>query len=264
MSLLYRELAPISERAWSEVDGEARRSIHHFIAGRHLFELKGPHGYDCEAVPTGAVTPLDTDLDGTTAAVLKPQPLVELRSPFQVSRRDIEVLDRGGDVSLDEVVEAARRIAGAEDHLVFEGLADAGISGAAAGSPLDPVPLEAAYDAFPRAVAKAVTELRNAGVDGPYGIALGPREHRGVIESTEHGGYPVLNHLHLILDGPVVWAPTIQGAVVVSLRGGDFEIHSGLDFSIRYLAHDRDHVDLELVETVTFRNLGPDAAIRIQ
>lgn len=264
MSLLYRELAPISERAWTEIDGEARRSIQHFIAGRHLFELKGPHGYDCEAVPTGSVSSIAAGFDGTSAAVLKPQPLVELRSPFRVLRRDIEVLDRGGDVSLDEVVEAARCIAAAEDQLVFEGLADAGIVGAAAGSPLAVVPLEAAYDAFPRAAAKAVAELRNAGVDGPYGIALGPREHRGVVESTEHGGYPVLNHLRLILDGPLVWAPTIEGAVVVSMRGGDFEIHSGLDFSIRYLAHDRDQVDLELVETVTFRNLGPDAAIRIQ
>ena len=47
------------------------------------------------------------------------------------------------------------------------------------------------------------------------------------------------------------------------MRGGDYEIHSGLDFAIRYLAHDRTGIDLELVETVTFRNLGPDAAVRI-
>jgi uncharacterized linocin/CFP29 family protein len=263
MSLLYRELAPISDRAWSEIDDEARRSIQHFLAGRHLFELEGPHGYDIEAVPTGDIAPAPgAALEGTSVSVLKPQPLVELRTPLKLSRRDIEVLDRGGDAELDAVVDAARQIAAAEDRLVFDGLADAGITGAAAGSPYETV----ALDSFPSAVAKAVTELRSAGIDGPYGIALSTPEHRRVMESSESGGgYPILNHLKLILeDGPVVWAPTLEGALVVSMRGGDFEIHSGLDFAIRYLSHDRDHVDLELVETVTFRNTGPDAAIRVQ
>lgn len=260
---MYHRLAPISDRAWAEIEGEARRSIRHFLAGRHLFPLIGPHGHESEAVITGITTPT-ADMEGTKVAVRRPQPMLELRTPFQVPRDDIEILDRGGDADLGYVVEAARCIAAAEDRVVFDGLEEAGIVGAAAGSPLTPVELEGSYDAFPRAAAKAVAELRNAGVDGPYGIALGPREHRGVIESTENGGYPVLNHLRLIVDGPVVWAPTVEGAVVASLRGGDFEIHSGLDISIRYRAHDREVVDLELIETMTFRNLGPDAAIRIR
>ena len=84
-----------------------------------------------------------------------------------------------------------------------------------------------------------------------------------MIETTQHGGYPVLEHLRLILEGPVVWAPAVEGAVVVSQRGGDFELVVGQDLSIGYLDHDRETVSLYLEESVTFRAAGPEAAIAL-
>jgi uncharacterized linocin/CFP29 family protein len=260
---LYREIAPMSDRAWEEVDDAARRAIRNFIAGRRLFPLVGPHGYGTEAVPTGEVGAAH-HADGVSAAVLQPRPMVELRTSFSVSRAEIEILDRGGDTDLDQVVEAARRIANAEDRLVFDGLPEAGVKGVVASSPYDPIAIGGDFTAFPDAVAKAVDLLRAAGVEGPYGIALGPREYEAVLATTDNGGYPILKHIHAIVDGPLVWSPTLDGSVVVSLRGGDFEIHAGLDFSIRYLAHDREHVEFELLETVTFRNIGTDAAACIR
>ena len=58
--------------------------------------------------------------------------------------------------------------------------------------------------------------LLDAGVQGPYGLALGPDEYTGVVETTEHGGLLVFDHLRQILGGPIVWAPGVEGAVVVS------------------------------------------------
>ena len=55
-----------------------------------------------------------------------------------------------------------------------------------------------------------------------------------MLETTEHGGYPLLDHLRKILGGPLVWAPGVDGAVVVSLRGGDFLFESGEDVSVGY------------------------------
>ena len=84
-------------------------------------------------------------------------------------------------------------------------------------------------------MAKAVELLRRAGIAGPYGLALGPDGYTGVIETTEHGGYPAcFDHLRKILGGPIVWAPGVKGAVVLSLRGGDFLFESGQDLSIGY------------------------------
>ena len=162
------------------------------------------------------------------------------------------------------MVEACRRIARAEDHAVFGGLPEAGIVGAGSGSTHEPIPIVDDYSRYPSLVARAVAALREAAVDCPYGIALGPQCYRGVIETTESGGYPVLQHLRLILEGPVVWAPTVDGAGVVSMRGGDFELVSGQDLSIGYASHDADSVTLYVEESMTFRNLAPEAAVALR
>ncbi len=59
----------------------------------------------------------------------------------------------------------------------------------------------------------------------------------------------------------MVWAPAVDGAVLVSLRGGDFELEVGQDLSIGYQDHDADGVTLYLEESVTFRAISPEAAI---
>jgi len=64
-----------------------------------------------------------------------------------------------------------------------------------------------------------------------------------------------------LLDGPLVWALGLDGAVVLSLRGGDFELTVGQDFSIGYVSHDTEHVRLYIEESFTFWNITPQAAI---
>jgi uncharacterized linocin/CFP29 family protein len=109
-------------------------------------------------------------------------------------------------------------------------------------------------------VAEATHRLRSEGVSGPYGIALGPRCYTGLTRSTLRG-YPVINHVRELLDGPIVWAPAADGAVVMSLRGGDFELTVGQDFSVGYLDHTGTSVLLYLQETLTFRVLTAQAAV---
>ena len=84
-----------------------------------------------------------------------------------------------------------------------------------------------------------------------------------MVESAEHGGYPLFEHLHKILDGPIVWAPGVGGAVVVSLRGGDFLFESGQDLSIGYEGHDGETVRLYLEESFSFHVATPEAAVAL-
>ena len=102
-----------------------------------------------------------------------------------------------------------------------------------------------------------------AGIGGPYGLALGPEPYTRVLETSEHGGYPLLEHLRKILSGPIVWAPGVRGAVVLSLRGGDFLFDSGEDLAIGYSAHDADAVQLYLVESFAFQVATPEAAFAL-
>ena len=84
-----------------------------------------------------------------------------------------------------------------------------------------------------------------------------------MIESTEMGGYPVLEHLRLIAGGPVLWAPAVDGAVVMSTRGDDYELTVGQDAAIGYAEHDNGRVHLYLEESFTFQVLTPEAAVHL-
>jgi uncharacterized linocin/CFP29 family protein len=266
MDHLRRSLAPLSEQAWEQIDLEAVRTLRHFLVARSLLDFTGPKGWDHSAETLGQVAAVGTPpAEGVQAAVRDVQPLTELRTPFELSLAAMDNIDRGAvSPDLDPVTEAARRAALAEDRAVFHGYDAAGITGIGAGSPHPPVTISDNYDQYPGAVARAVAALRAEGVGGPYAVALGPRCYTGVIETTEHGGYPVLEHIKLIAGGPVLWAPGVDGAVVLSTRGGDFEFVCGQDLSIGYTGHHGDTVDLYLEETFTVLVHEPKASIALR
>lgn len=265
MSHLHRELAPISDRAWEEIEKEARRSLKNFLAARQLIDFSGPHGWDYSAESLGRLDRVPDPVDGVEAGVRVVQPLVELRHRFTMDRSAIEDIDRGRpDPDLSRVGDAARQAALAEDRIVFEGFKDAGITGIAEASTYPPIQLDNNYAEYPKLVARAVSSLREAGIDGPYAAALGPRCWTGVMATTEDGGYPVLEHLRLILGGPVVWAPAVDGAVVLSVRGEDFQLTCGEDMGLGYLSHNGQSVELFLEESIGFRVLTPEAAVALR
>lgn len=266
MDHLLRALAPISDSAWAEIDEEARRTLTHFLAARKIVDFTGPLGYDHAAVSAGRIEPVGEPPagGGVNAALRLVRPLVELRRPFTLQRSELEAIERGAhDADLDPLVDACRALARAEDGLAFDGYPAAGIEGIGNLSPHPALTLSEEFDRYPNHVAQAVAVLKKAGIAGPYAIALGPRCYAGVIETAE-GGYPLLQHLKLILDGPVIWAPAVDGAIVVSQRGGDFELIVGQDASIAYRSHDADTVTLEIQESLTFVASTPEAGIALR
>jgi uncharacterized linocin/CFP29 family protein len=265
MSALYRELAPITEAAWQEIDEEARRTLKLALAARKLVDFVGPLGWRQSAVDLVRTQDLRSPGDGIEAKLRLVQPLTEVRVAFELQRAELDAISRGSkDADLAPVTQAAQSIAKAEDRAVFAGFAAANIVGveeAAKGATLD---LSDDYQRYPAVVASALSTLRNAGVAGPYGIALGPRCYKGLTETTTSGGYPVYEHVRRLLDGPLVWAPAVDGAAVLSLRGGDFELTVGQDMSIGYLDHTRTAVRLYIQESFTFRVLAAEAAVPLK
>lgn len=265
MNDLLKELAPISAQAWSEIEDEARSTLKATLAARKLVDFDGPLGWDASAISLGHNETLKrTPRKGVEARLRKVQPLVELRVPFELSREALESVARGAkDPDLDPLREAARNVALSEDLAVFHGYKEAGIGGIMDASSEGQCSITEDYTEYVGVVAEAVYKLRNAGVDGPYAIALGPRCYTG-LSTTMFGGFPVIEHLRHILDGPIISAPAVDGAVVMSLRGGDFELTVGQDFSLGYLDHTPDKVTLYLQESFTFRVLAPEAAIPLK
>jgi uncharacterized linocin/CFP29 family protein len=262
MDRLLRALAPISDDAWAAIDAEAKSRITTFLAARKLVDFEGPHGWGHSANNLGRVETVPGPVDEVQARLRRVMPLVELRVPFTVSRAELDDVDRGAmDADFGTLDVATARLGLAENTLVFRGDSNAGIQGVLDASSHPSVRLEDDFKHYPTLVAKAVDVLRESGIGGPYGLAIAPAGYTGIIETTEHGGYPLLDHLCRILDGPVVWTPGIDGAAVLSLRGGDFVMDVGGDISMGYHAHDADNVTLYLEESLTFRVLEPDAVM---
>ena len=264
MSHLLRAHAPITEAGWQDIDDEARARVTPGLAARRTVDFRGPHGWEKSAVSLGRVGDRDSE-NGVEIATRLVQPLAELRAPFSVDVSELRAFDRGAeDVDYDDLDRAARSIVVAENTTVFHGNAAAGITGITEASSLEALTLGENCELYPRHVATAVEALLSAGVEGPYGLALGPEAYRRVLQTAEHGGYPLLEHLRKIIGGPLVWSPGVEGAVVVSLRGGDFLFESGEDLSIGYDSHDAERVNLYLIESFTFRVAEDDAAVTLK
>ncbi|MEZ5666386.1 MAG: family 1 encapsulin nanocompartment shell protein [Alphaproteobacteria bacterium] len=263
MDDLHRSLAPITAAGWDEIDEEAKATLRRTLAARRLVDFAGPLGWSTSAVNLGRTKALrGNPADGVMAAQRVVQPLVEFRVPFELKRSELDALARGAkDPDLDPVRKAALAIAVAEDRSVFHGYADGGIEGIFAAADVGPLTISEDFQKYPVLVAEATGALRDAGVEGPYAIALGPRCYTGLTKTSTPAGYPIIKHVERLLDGPVVWSPGIDGAVVMSLRGGDFELSVGRDLSIGYLDHSGSAVQLYIEESLTFRVLGPEAAV---
>lgn len=262
MNNLHRELAPISDTAWSQIEEEATRTIKRNLAARRVVDVEGPKGPDFSAVGTGHTHAIDAP-EGVRSRLREVRPVVELRVPFELDREDVDNAERGAqDSDWQPVKDAARALAFAEDRLVFDGYAAAGIPGLREGTTNPALTLPADVRDYPETIAQALSALRVAGVNGPYHVVLSADAYTQVSETRDHG-YPVLEHIRRLVAGEIVWAPAIDGAFVLTTRGGDFTLHIGQDVSIGYLSHTDTSVRLYLQETVTFVLATGEAVVAV-
>jgi uncharacterized linocin/CFP29 family protein len=263
MDNLHRELAPIADAAWAQIEEEATRTLKRHLAARRVVDLDGPGGFALSAIGTGHVTTIASPGEAVSARLRVVRPLVELRASFDLDRQAIDDVERGAlDSDWQPVKDAARELAFAEDRAIFEGYAAGGIEGIRNGNSNPPIVLPEQAQEYPEAFARAISQLRLVGVNGPYRAVLSAEAYTLLSETTDHG-YPVLEHLRRIVGEEIVWAPAISGAFVLSTRGGDFALHIGQDVSIGYTSHTADSVRLYLQETMTFLLLAAEAAVAL-
>ena len=263
MNNLHRELAPISDAAWAQIEEEVTRTFKRYLAARRVVDVKVPAGIALSAVGTGHLRSIATSNEGILARQREVKPLVELRVPFELSRQDIDDVERGAnDSDWQPAKDAARQIAFAEDGALFHGYDAAGIVGIRQGTSNPKMSLPGDVRQYPDAVAQGLSQLRLVGVNGPYAVLLGAEAYTALAETSDHG-YPVLEHVKRLVDDKIIWTPAIDGAFVVTTRGGDFELHLGQDLSVGYLSHTETAVRLYLQETFTFLLLTSESSVAL-
>lgn len=261
MNNLHRELAPVAAAAWEQIEEEARRTLKRHMAARRVVDVKGPGGVGLSAIGTGHLQDIDSPGDGIQAKQRIAKSIVEIRVPFELTRQAIDDVERGStDSDWSPLKEAARKIAFAEDRSVFEGYGAANIQGISQASSNKAIALPATVKGYPGVIAQAVSQLRLAGVNGPYCLVLGAEQYTAASGGSDEG-YPVFQHIKREIDGEIIWAPAIKGGFVLSTRGGDFELNIGQDISIGYLSHTDTIVKLYLQESYTFRVLTTEASV---
>jgi uncharacterized linocin/CFP29 family protein len=263
MNNLHRELAPISDAAWACLEEEAKRTFALYVAGRRIVDVSGPDGVSLAGVGTGQLTMIEAPTDGITAGLYAWRPVVELRVPFTLDRAQIDSVERGALApDWQPVKDAAKRIAFAEDRAVFDGYPAAQITGIRQLSSNPALTLPSEVRDYPDVISRAVSELLLAGVAGPYSLLLSADAWTAVSETSDHG-YPIREHLARVLDGDIIWAPAIDGALLLTGRGGDYQLRLGQDLSIGYMSHDMDQVQLYFTESFTFSVYTAEASVSL-
>ena len=263
MNNLHRELAPISDAAWADIEEETTRTLKRYLAGRRVVDVHGPAGVGLSAVGAGHLKAIAAPGEGILARQREVKALVELRVPFELNRQQIDDVERGAkDSDWQPAKDAAKKMAFAEDRAIFEGYPAACIGGIRQGASNPIITMPADIRCYPDAIEQALNQLRLVGVNGPYSVLLGADTYTALAEASDNG-YPVLEHVKKLVKDEIIWAPALTGAFVLTTRGGDFALHIGQDVSIGYLSHTDSVVRLYLQETFTFLLLTTEAAVAL-
>jgi len=260
MDILRRNLAPISDRAWDEIDELARTYLRNSLSARFMVDVSVSGSWDRQVLTGGRLKDIK-EKGKVSYGLYDVKPLLELRIPFDLDVWEMDNAVRGSrDLDLDPVEEAAEALAGFEDRALFEGLKDAGITGLfeeAANRGKIEFPGE--HGKIAGAVSAGLAELIKNGIEGPCNLAV-PMEVWQNIKSFA-GGMPLEQHLEKLLGGAIIPSRHLQKPLLLSARGGDFEMSIGQDISIGYSSHSTRTVSLYFTESFTFQVFEPRAIV---
>ena len=263
--ILKRSLAPITDAAWEEMDDTARQTLKPLLSARKIVDFEGPKGWEFAALNAGRLAlPKKPPAKGVGWGTRKVLPLVEARIQFTLNLWELDNVSRGAaDPDLEPLEEAAKEVALFEENAIYNGLKDAGIEGILPTASQKAIKLPAKAEDYPRAVAQGIDALQADGIGGPYALMLGPAAYLTLTQAVGPG-YPVKRGVESLLDGPICRSRALDGGVLLSIRGGDFEMTVGADLSIGYSSHTSEEVNLFLTESFTFRVLEPGAAVELK
>lgn len=264
MDILKRSLAPITDDMWAEIDAQAQQAIVSSLTARKVVDVLGPKGWNYAAVEIGRLVTVDIQPEAEVKyGLYSVQPLMETRISCELEREELESISRGAkDIDLDKLIDAAQKIALFEENTIYHGIEKGAIAGMLPSAKQQPVDLFETPPDFLKGIASGITTLTREAIGGPYALIINPNVWNSLISNAE--GYPFEQRVEHLIEGPVIPCAVVEGGILVSVRGGDFELTLGHDFSIGYEGHDDKYVNLFLTESFTFRVLEPNALIPLQ
>lgn len=260
MDLLKRNLAPLTENAWEEIDTRAAEVFRTQLSARKTVHVEGPHGLDYNAIAEGRLGIIKGDKNEVRSSRYKVTPLLETRFTFELDRWELDNLERGAkDVDLGPLEEAVEKMAKFEDEAVYNGFKGGEIKGLT-----EQAKKSLSFGKDESSIIDAVSEgmilLQEAYADKPYDLILGKEAYSRVQKQVQ--GYPLNKRIVELIGGQIIFSEEIDGALLIPHDHEDLELTIGQDFSIGYEEHNDQKVRLFISESFMFRTLDPEIIVK--
>jgi uncharacterized linocin/CFP29 family protein len=251
-----REEAPFGQELWDEIDAVVRAAADEVRAAHRLLETIGPLGFGARAGVAEDEPAVGEDEAEARAHVHVPRvrALPVVHRSFALGARAVEARERGEPLVLGEAAEAARQIAQAEDQLLFQGNARAGVRGLLTHE--GAVELSAGDWGDPGRAAdellSALARLDAAGRHGPYAAAVSPQRFYQLLRPHPGTALTPYQQLQPAFAGGIVKAPALgDGAVIVMRTASGPRRVVGQELTSAYDGREGIFHRISLVESVT-------------
>lgn len=255
MDILKRNIAPLTEEAWNEVDERAIEVLRSHLTARKAVHVEGPKGWDYTVVPEGRLALVEDENDVKTG-VYKSTPLVEARVSFELDRWEMDNLVRGAkDVELEALEDAVHKLAIFEEEAIYNGYDKGQITGLKKSSDQETLNFGDNAKTILEMVAKGLIMLQDAFAEKPYNLVVGDEAWKRI--NRESNNYPLVKQVEELIGGKVIYSKVVEGAFLLPEDHEDLEMTIGQDYSIGYESHTDEKVRLFITESFAFRVLDP-------
>ncbi|KAB3525941.1 bacteriocin family protein [Alkaliphilus serpentinus] len=258
--MLKRDLAPLSQEAWEEIDSRAADVLKSHLSARKVIKVNGPKGWDYSALPKGRLDLIEEEEGGVCSGLYSVQPLIETRISFELDRWEMDNVIRGAkDIDLEPLEEAAHKIAMFEENAVYNGYQQGQIQGLIEATSHN-ILLGRDANSIMEALSKGMLILQHAYSNGPYTLIVGDKGWNLI--NMVVNGYPLKKTIEALLGSPILYSPIVKDALLIPYDHEDLEFTIGQDFSIGYESHDSKKVKLFITESFTFRVLDSNIIVK--
>lgn len=258
--MLYRELAPISNEAWKEIDERAKEVLKSYLSARKVVKINGPKGLDYNVITEGRLANVENSGE-VCYSNYKVLPLTESRIEFEMDRWELDNISRGAkDIDYEPLEEAIKKIALFEENAIYNGLEKAIIVGINKSLENEVIPFGNNSKAIMESITKGLIKLREAYMQNPLTLVVNEEAYKRIL--SEETAYPLDERIKKLIGGKIIFSHIIDGAYLLPYNHEDLELTIGRDYSIGYQSHTNDKVRFFATESFTFRVLDPSIIIK--
>lgn len=252
--MLKREMAPLTQLAWSEIDNRAEAVLKSLLTARKAVKVIGPKGLDFTSLSEGRLDLIDDQSSAVKTGIFKVKPLVEARVSFSLNRWEMDNLTRGAkDVDLSNLEEAVKKIAKFEEKAIYQGFDPAMIKGLNGIGNNQKISFGETDSDIMEAILKGLVILREKFETGPFVLIVGEEAYLRLNKSSQ--GYPLIKRIESLLGGKILLSTVLDGAFLIPYDNSNFELTIGQDFAIGFDCYDKEAIHLFITESFTFRIL---------